>query len=94
MWLAIGCCRNKFSIVTATTKTAAVLILRVLCPMQNSPELDEEGYSIRPEEPGYILCCGLGLLAYDLQDELGFTERPLAFMCCFVFVFFPPFILL
>uniref|UniRef100_A0A8C3NG34 SH3-containing GRB2-like protein 3-interacting protein 1 n=1 Tax=Geospiza parvula TaxID=87175 RepID=A0A8C3NG34_GEOPR len=22
----------------------------------NSPELDEEGYSIRPEEPGYILC--------------------------------------
>lgn len=24
--------------------------------MQNSPELDEEGYSIRPEEPGYILC--------------------------------------
>lgn len=25
-------------------------------PMQNSPELDEEGYSIRPEEPGYILC--------------------------------------
>lgn len=62
--------------------------------MQNSPELDEEGYSIRPEEPGYILCCGLGLLAYDLQDELGFTERPLAFMCCFVFVFFPPFILL
>lgn len=59
--------------------------------MQNSPELDEEGYSIRPEEPGYILCCGLGLLAYNLQDELGFTERPLAFMCCFVFVFFPPF---
>ncbi|OXB82168.1 UNVERIFIED_CONTAM: hypothetical protein H355_009047 [Colinus virginianus] len=30
----------------------------------NSPELDEEGYSIRPEEPGYILCCGLGLSAY------------------------------
>uniref|UniRef100_A0A8D2MLH1 MHD domain-containing protein n=1 Tax=Zonotrichia albicollis TaxID=44394 RepID=A0A8D2MLH1_ZONAL len=27
----------------------------VLLPMQNSPELDEEGYSIRPEEPGYIL---------------------------------------
>ncbi|NWT78229.1 SGIP1 protein, partial [Lanius ludovicianus] len=24
----------------------------------NSPELDEEGYSIRPEEPGYILCLG------------------------------------
>ncbi|XP_025892955.1 SH3-containing GRB2-like protein 3-interacting protein 1 [Nothoprocta perdicaria] len=23
----------------------------------NSPELDEEGYSIRPEEPGYILYC-------------------------------------
>uniref|UniRef100_A0A663FJA8 SH3-containing GRB2-like protein 3-interacting protein 1 n=1 Tax=Aquila chrysaetos chrysaetos TaxID=223781 RepID=A0A663FJA8_AQUCH len=23
-----------------------------LCPIQNSPELDEEGYSIRPEEPG------------------------------------------
>ncbi|OXB66627.1 hypothetical protein ASZ78_013886 [Callipepla squamata] len=32
----------------------------------NSPELDEEGYSIRPEEPGYILCCGLGLSAYGL----------------------------
>ncbi|NXJ76683.1 SGIP1 protein, partial [Trogon melanurus] len=27
----------------------------------NSPELDEEGYSIRPEEPGYILCCLLCL---------------------------------
>lgn len=54
--------------MTTTTKNtpAAVLILHVLCPMQNSPELDEEGYSIRPEEPGYILCCGLGLLAYDL----------------------------
>ncbi|NWR71036.1 SGIP1 protein, partial [Centropus unirufus] len=25
----------------------------------NSPELDEEGYSIRPEEPGYILYCWL-----------------------------------
>ncbi|NXD30527.1 SGIP1 protein, partial [Spelaeornis formosus] len=25
----------------------------------NSPELDEEGYSIRPEEPGYILWFGL-----------------------------------
>ncbi|NXC67800.1 SGIP1 protein, partial [Anhinga anhinga] len=28
----------------------------------NSPELDEEGYSIRPEEPGYILYCWLCLL--------------------------------
>ncbi|NXS74347.1 SGIP1 protein, partial [Pandion haliaetus] len=27
----------------------------------NSPELDEEGYSIRPEEPGYILYCWLCL---------------------------------
>ncbi|NXB87368.1 SGIP1 protein, partial [Vidua chalybeata] len=26
----------------------------------NSPELDEEGYSIRPEEPGYILCTEAG----------------------------------
>lgn len=37
-----------------------------VCPIQNSPELDEEGYSIRPEEPGYILYCWLCLSAYKL----------------------------
>ncbi|NXJ72082.1 SGIP1 protein, partial [Rostratula benghalensis] len=31
----------------------------------NSPELDEEGYSIRPEEPGYIL--------YSIQKETFFN---------------------
>lgn len=30
-------------------------ICMCVCVLQNSPELDEEGYSIRPEEPGYIL---------------------------------------
>ncbi|NXE02041.1 SGIP1 protein, partial [Chaetorhynchus papuensis] len=35
----------------------------------NSPELDEEGYSIRPEEPGYILW--LCLLGCSLEQELG-----------------------
>ncbi|CAN0193834.1 unnamed protein product [Bubo scandiacus] len=34
----------------------------------NSPELDEEGYSIRPEEPGYILC----LLALPLSLQTHF----------------------
>ncbi|NXP17450.1 SGIP1 protein, partial [Scytalopus superciliaris] len=38
----------------------------------NSPELDEEGYSIRPEEPGYILYCQLCLLCYTLQQQETF----------------------
>ncbi|NXI43282.1 SGIP1 protein, partial [Galbula dea] len=35
----------------------------------NSPELDEEGYSIRPEEPGYILCSWLCLLGCRLLGK-------------------------
>ncbi|NXK31920.1 SGIP1 protein, partial [Piprites chloris] len=38
----------------------------------NSPELDEEGYSIRPEEPGYILYCWLFLLGYKLKQKETF----------------------
>lgn len=37
------------------TELAFLILLGFMCPIQNSPELDEEGYSIRPEEPGYIL---------------------------------------
>ncbi|NXY56135.1 SGIP1 protein, partial [Callaeas wilsoni] len=36
----------------------------------NSPELDEEGYSIRPEEPGYILWFWLCLLGKFLKRAL------------------------
>ncbi|KFO82255.1 SH3-containing GRB2-like 3-interacting protein 1, partial [Cuculus canorus] len=40
----------------------------------NSPELDEEGYSIRPEEPGYILYCWLCHSAYKLALTLQQKE--------------------
>nr|XP_031361337.1 SH3-containing GRB2-like protein 3-interacting protein 1 [Lonchura striata domestica] len=52
----------------------------------NSPELDEEGYSIRPEEPGYILWFWLCLLGSSLQQELGFAGRHWLFAChcCYV----------
>lgn len=64
-------------------------------PIQNSPELDEEGYSIRPEEPGYILWFWLCLLGYSLGQELGFTGRPLAPFISLLFIIhyyysFPP----
>ncbi|KAM8805716.1 SH3-containing GRB2-like protein 3-interacting protein 1 [Eudromia elegans] len=35
----------------------------------NSPELDEEGYSIRPEEPGYILYCCRGKHFYSSSES-------------------------
>ncbi|XDB48480.1 hypothetical protein ABFV05_002096 [Capra hircus] len=44
----------------------------------NSPELDEEGYSIRPEEPGYILSLYFNLNFHLLSESrminLGFAE--------------------
>lgn len=44
--------------------TFLILLGFFLCSLQNSPELDEEGYSIRPEEPGYILYHWLCLSVY------------------------------
>lgn len=43
--------------ITFTYKHVCVHVYTCMCicVLQNSPELDEEGYSIRPEEPGYIL---------------------------------------
>ena len=49
-----------------------------ICILQNSPELDEEGYSIRPEEPGYILSFyfnfNFHLLSESRMINLGFAE--------------------
>ncbi|NWI60753.1 SGIP1 protein, partial [Calyptomena viridis] len=41
----------------------------------NSPELDEEGYSIRPEEPGYILYCWLCLLGKHFYSSSESEEE-------------------
>lgn len=57
--------RNRVSIPNSFGLFVVVFFF-FLRSLQNSPELDEEGYSIRPEEPGYILCCWLCLSAYKL----------------------------
>lgn len=72
----LGQCRTSLPTGGASCSTfqgLAFLILLgfFLFPIQNSPELDEEGYSIRPEEPGYILWFRLCLLGYSLEQELG-----------------------
>lgn len=73
-----------------------ILLGFFLFPIQNSPELDEEGYSIRPEEPGYILWFWLCLLGYSLEQELGlragrWLSSLLLFIINYYYYLLPPF---